>query len=135
MNYFEGKRLEENDSFRITSTYNRVQWIVLSVVLNPQGWRDDKDVQYTLSGTIAALKRQTATTRRDDPWALADLGLLAALAEDQVLAGEAFRSMNALKPVADLYTSGRPVIERLAKALDNPAGLRLAAQWYGAGSG
>src|SRR5262249_17710210 len=81
--YRAGMELEENDRYRITSTYNRVQWTVLSIIDKPALLKEESFTQ-RLEAMLNRLLRHSATIRRDDPWALADLGLLATLTEDEL---------------------------------------------------
>jgi hypothetical protein len=121
--------IEEDPRYLVTSTYNRIQWLVVSMTMNPQSIREG-EVQRRLAETVSTLKRQVATTRRDDPWALADLVLMAALSGDQALAEDAFRSLKALNPIRDVYTSGLPVLQQLSTVLPDNAGIARAVQWY-----
>jgi hypothetical protein len=128
-NYREGMTIEQDERYLVTSTYNRVQWLVLGVTMQPETIRLDK-VKSLLTETLATLQRQVATTRRDDPWAMADLLLMAALANDQILAEEAFRALTMLNPVSDVYQSGYPVLKRLLAALPDNTAIAQAMQWY-----
>jgi hypothetical protein len=128
-NYRQGMAIEQNERYLVTSTYNRVQWLVLGVIMRPETV-GSVEVQSLLAQTLGTLQRQIATTRRDDPWALCDLVLLAALADDRMLAEEAFRLLTSLNPVSDVYVSGFRVLEQLHETLPGNAAIGEAIQWY-----
>jgi hypothetical protein len=124
--YEEGKKLEEQDRYRITSTYNRVQWLVLSILLKPAVAATPQ-----LLNTVRQMQPTVErAARAGDPWRYADLALLALVAGDRDDAFDALEVMKSLNPVADVYKSGLPVIERLSAVLPEHTGLRDARDWY-----
>ena len=84
-----------------------------------------------LESAIQILRRQIATTRKEDPWAYCDLGLLHALSGSQNEAWSAWDEMDSREPVQSVYTFGLPVLEELAAALPAQRLLANAVERFG----
>jgi hypothetical protein len=123
--YGEGKKLEEDDRYRISSTYNSVQWLVLSILLKPG---------FAATSLLDEVRKMQPKVERaaraGDPWRYADLALLALVADDRDDAFDALDVMKSLNPVEDVYKSGLPVIERLLAVLPEHTALHDARDWY-----
>jgi hypothetical protein len=122
--YRQGKDLEMNEAYQIESTYNRIQWIVLRVLANPDVLHDPKEQRFT--SELAALQRRKAS----DAWAWADVLLLAILSDNNPLAIEAFNAIDTASTIDDVYKSGLPVLERLASVVPDHEGLQRAIRKY-----
>ena len=129
--YSRGKDLEQDDRYRIANSYNQVQWLVLRILNDPALLKSEK-TESEIDLAIETVSRQIATTRREDPWAHSDLGLLKALAGDKRGALLAWRDMDDLKPVSSVYTSGIPVLESLANKITNNDGLQAGVERFAA---
>lgn len=122
--YSLGKDLEENREYRVQSTYNRVQWLVLKSLLDK---KLPPDLQRIQDAVIARI-----TNGRRDPWVFADLGLLATLNGDERAARRAFREIDGLAPIRDVYSSGFAVLNDLKAAGIHGVNLEPAIDWYSA---
>ncbi len=112
--YQKGKAIEQTEAFRISNSYNQVQFLVLTILREPASIGS---LDRELESAIHALRRQIITTRTEDPWAYSDLGLLYALSGDETEASSAWDEMDSLKPVRSVYSSGLPILKELAEAL------------------
>jgi hypothetical protein len=118
--YEKGQRLEQTEAFRISNSYNQVQFLVLRILLDPSLLRQhDAAMVDELTKTIQILRRQIITTRSEDPWAYSDLGLLHTLLGDEGGAKAAWEEIDALRPIRSVYTSGLSVLRELAGVLPN----------------
>jgi len=126
--YAQGKKLEQNDPYRISNSYNQVQWLVLRVLLQPELIADaNREMSDELENAIQALRRQIMTARRQDPWAHSDVGLLYTLLGDQPGANQAWAEVDALHPLPSVYTSGLAVLKELQRVLPDDEVLENAA--------
>jgi tetratricopeptide (TPR) repeat protein len=123
--YQKGRDIEQNPIYRISNSYNQVQWLVLQVLLGPNLIEDGK-LSSDLDLAIQSLRRQIMGARSADPWAHSDLGLLLTLKGEKVAAERAWDEVGALNPLPSVYTSGLPVLKDLAKALPLHVGLQRA---------
>lgn len=129
--YKEGKALEEDDRYRISSTYNRVQWLVLSVLAS-RNFAATGEFHDEAQRLLPVVQRAAKSGDGQDPWRYADVALVALLLRNQRDALEALDVMKSLNPVAEVYKSGLPVLHSLSQALPEHDGLREAADWYAA---
>lgn len=127
--YGRGKDLEQDDRYRMANSYNLVQSLVLPILGKPSSLKD-AETRAQIEGAIETLRRQIATTRREDAWALSDLGLLKALLGDERGALQAWSEMDSLNPVGNVYSSGKPVLESLAEKLPDNAALQHGVQRF-----
>jgi hypothetical protein len=122
--YRQGKDLEVNEDYQIESTYNRVQWIVLRILSNPAVLDDPAEEKATTD--LASLRRRQAV----DPWAWADVLLLAVLSDNNSLASEAFNAIDRPSTIGDVYDSGLRVFEQLASVMPDREVLQWAIRKY-----
>jgi tetratricopeptide (TPR) repeat protein len=116
--YAQGKRLEQNDAYRISNSYNQVQWLVLRVLLHPELIANgNREMLDELETAIQSLRRQIMTARRQDPWAHSDVGLLHTLLGDRPGANRAWAEVDALDPLPSVYSSGLAVLKELQRVL------------------
>jgi tetratricopeptide (TPR) repeat protein len=131
--YERGKKVEQNDRYRIANSYNQVQWLVLRILDNPHLLKDgDPETIAEIGRAIETVRRQIATTRREDPWAHSDLGLLKALQGDERGALQAWGEMDSLNPVSSVYSSGMPILEGLAEKLPDNNALQVGLRRFAA---
>jgi tetratricopeptide (TPR) repeat protein len=114
--YEKGLKFEQDDRFRVANSYNLVQSVVLPVISEPHRL-DDEKFKPKLHDVHAAIERQIATVRAEDPWAYSDRGLVELLLGDTMAANESWDQMDALQPERNVYTSGLPVLQSLSNKL------------------
>jgi hypothetical protein len=113
--YDDGCRLEDDKRCGIVNSYNRVNRLLVRLLLQPEcldlGGTVDLgagtvalDVRQELAATATALAAQLVGPRRGDHWAMADLALIQVLL-DQADAVTAYAGFNAASPPDYVYTS------------------------------
>jgi hypothetical protein len=113
--YDDGFTLEVDQRYGIVNSYNRVNRLLVRLVLQPDlldrsgtvdlgGGTVPLDVRQELAATATAIADQLAGPRRGDHWAMADLALIQVLL-DQADAVTAYARFNAASPPDYVYTS------------------------------
>jgi tetratricopeptide (TPR) repeat protein len=129
--YAKGRALEQSEDYRVDNTYNQVQWILLQILENPKVIDPPASpILKEIDRTMETLAKQLLTTRRDDPWAQSDLGLLKLLRRDEAGANQAWDEVDALKPVPAVYRSGLLVLRDLAAKLPGVAAIQKAVDRF-----
>jgi hypothetical protein len=140
--YDDGCKLEADERHGIVNSYNRVNRLLVRLLLQPEllgsrgtvdlgGGTDPLDVREELAATATAIADQLAGPRRGDHWAMADLALIQVLL-DQADAVTAYARFNAasppdyvytsvlagLRPLADLPLSSAPTLRNAVRSLE-----------------
>jgi tetratricopeptide (TPR) repeat protein len=121
--YTKGRMLEENPAYRIRTTYNRVQAIVLQLLVDPSTIEDIK------------LLEQARSVRRmpgldNGPWGNADTVLLSAILGDRQMMREAWQVLVDSRPSQKVFSSGILVLSSLVERLPENALLNRARALY-----
>jgi tetratricopeptide (TPR) repeat protein len=124
--YQRGRELELNPSYGINSTYNRVQWIVMQIMVDPSSLersdgvvKDARDMLELLSGK-----------KVQDAWTSADVILLSALLGERRRLRRAWDSLVGTEPTQDVYKSGLLILQELASLLPGRELLPYAIELY-----
>ncbi len=123
--YDAGYEHEHRVQHTFPSSYNSVQRLVARILDHPERlaedrWRDDV-VSYpeTFEEAEGELKQQLAGSRINDPWAMADRGLLLLLlGGDPASERTAWREIQRVKPPAYVFSSTLPAIRDIQTKLD-----------------
>ena len=125
--YGKGRDLEANAAYEIKSTYNRVQWIVLQILVDPSSVsRPGTQVIERARGMLDLLSESIV----QDVWTSADVVLLSAILEDRRRLRRAWDSLVGNEPTEDVYKSGLLVLNDLAKAWSSNEVLASAVDLY-----
>jgi tetratricopeptide (TPR) repeat protein len=125
--YGKGRELEMNAAYEIKSTYNRVQWIVMQILVDPSSLsRPDGEVIERASGMLELLSENIV----QDAWTSADVILLSAILGDRRRLRRAWDTLVETNPTEDVYKSGLLVLHNLAKRLPDNELLRDAIDLY-----
>ena len=124
--YRKGRDLEMNSAYGIKSTYNRVQWIVMQVLVDPSSVSSDSELAGHTRGLLELLSGGTV----QDAWTSADILLLAAISDDRRRLRRAWDALVASHPAADVYKSGLLVLQDLAVKVPGNALLLYAIDLY-----
>jgi hypothetical protein len=127
--YDSGMKLEQDDRYRISNSYNLVQHVVVPILTSPQLFGGD-DLKKKLVEVLHSIDRQIKTSRADDAWAYSDLGLVHLLLGDESLANDAWDQMDEKKLQDNVYTSGLPVLQSLSAVLRDNAPLHRAVERF-----
>jgi hypothetical protein len=122
--YDAGFQLEDDERYGIVNSYNRVNRLLVRLVLQPElldgsgtvdlgGGTVPLDVRQELAATATAIADQLAGPRRGDHWAMADLALIQVLL-DQADPVTAYARFNAASPPDYVYTSVLAGLQPLA---------------------
>lgn len=125
--YSKGRELELNEAYDIQSTYNRIQWIVAQILIDP-GLISNPDG--TLATEANEMLKLLSRSSVKDPWASADVLLLSSILKDKKRAREAWDSLVDARPIRDVYESGLPVLCDVAGKLPDNELLRDAIAKY-----
>jgi hypothetical protein len=123
--YDEGFKLEDDEQYGIVNSYNRVNRLMVRLLLRPElldsdgavnvgGGTTPLDVRKELVTTASTIAEQLAGPRRGDYWAMADLAMT------QVMLGQvdpvtAYAKLNAASPADYVYTSALTGLRPLAE--------------------
>jgi hypothetical protein len=125
--YEKGSELERNSAYEIKSTYNRVQWIVVQILIDPSSLsRSDSEVIERARGMLDLLSENLVP----DAWTSADVFLLSTILGDRRRLRRAWDSLIETEPTEDVYKSGLLVLQDLAKKLPDNELLRYAIDLY-----
>jgi hypothetical protein len=125
--YSKGRNLELQEGYDIASTYNRVQWIVAQILIDPTSIADPGG---SLAEQAKAMLKLLDQSIVKDAWTSADVLLLAALLDDRRGARKAWNALVAARPIRDVYESGLPVLQALAARLPGNEPLSDAIRNY-----
>jgi hypothetical protein len=112
--YAKGRELELNEAYNIQSTYNRIQWIVAQILIDPASISNPDGTLATEANEILKLLSRSSDK---DPWASADVLLLSSILKDRRRARGAWSDLVDARPIQDVYESGLPVLCELAGKL------------------
>jgi tetratricopeptide (TPR) repeat protein len=125
--YEKGKELELNPAYGVKSTYNRVQWIVMKIFLDPSTLdKTNSEVAKAAQDTLRLLQESIVR----DAWTSADVILLSAILRDRRQLKRAWDDLVETKPTEDVYKSGLLVLRDLAQRLPNNQTLQQAVSLY-----
>jgi tetratricopeptide (TPR) repeat protein len=128
--YEKGKELELNPAYGVKSTYNRVQWIVMKIFLDPSTLdKTNSEVEKAAQDTLRLLQESIVR----DAWTSADVILLSAILRDRRQLRRAWNDLVETKPTEDVYKSGLLVLRDLAQRLPNNDTLQRAVSLYESG--
>lgn len=125
--YRKGRELELNSAYEIKSTYNRVQWIVINILVDPSTLKEpESDVAKAAQDTLKLLQNNIVP----DAWTSADVILLSAILGDRRQLRQAWNDLVETKPTEDVYKSGLLVLRDLAQRLPKNETLQHAVSLY-----
>lgn len=129
--YEQGMSLEQQDRFRLNSSYNQVQWLVLGILLSPDLLlASNQQLRPEMERIETVIQQQIRTDRSRDPWAFSDLGLVRLLLGEEDGAQAAWSRIEGLDPLPAVYSSGLSVLETLRDAVPRHPGLESAVEWF-----
>jgi hypothetical protein len=114
-------------TYEIKSTYNRVQWIVMQILVDSSSLaRPDDEVM----GHVRDMLKLLSGDIVQDAWTSADVILLSAIAGERRRLRRAWDKLVGTEPTEDVYKSGVLVLHDLAKRLPDNELLRYAIDLY-----
>jgi hypothetical protein len=112
--YERGREIEQNEAYNLSDSYNLVNAIVLTILLEPMKLADTEP---ELNSAIRTVRRQVEGERRDQWWAWADFSLLNVLAGHVDDALDGYNRFFSCGPTSSDYGSVRRVLVQLLDKL------------------
>ncbi|GIH02458.1 hypothetical protein Rhe02_05250 [Rhizocola hellebori] len=116
--YRSGQEIEQDPGYHIEDSYNLVNAIVAGLLIAPAGLTQ---MSTEIVAAAEVVRKQIASSRRDQWWAWADYGMLSVLIGDDEEAHNAYRQFRSCGPAISDYESVVRVLISLAEGLTSDA--------------